>query len=273
MLAELTPEAFRVLRERDRGLADLFHVLPLDPPAEPDNLAHSGRRLRHLEGRHRCRFGTDVLPVVLDLQRRYAREAEFPGKAVASLRRLAVKYPDVDVKYPQVIDQFHAQTGLGLTFLDERRAAEARGDPRVPAPDVVGQEAALEAAADVLGIARARLNDPDRPLGSLLFMGPTGVGKTQCAKALARYLFGDPGRLLRFDLNEFGASGSAVRLVGTFAEPEGLLTGAVRRQPFAVVLLDEVEKAHPEVFDVLLQVLGEGRLTDALGARSISATR
>src|SRR5262249_32722457 len=78
-------------------------------------------------------------------------------------------------------------------------------------------------------------------------------------------LFGDPGRLLRFDLNEFGAPGSAVRLVGTFAEPEGLLTGAVRRQPFAVVLLDEVEKAHPEVFDVLLQVLGEGRLTDALG--------
>ena len=265
ILAELTPEAFRVLRERDRGLADLFHVLPLDPPAEPDNLRILVGALRHLEGRHRCRFGTDVLPVVLDLQRRYAREAEFPGKAVAYLKRLAVKYQDVDVKYPQVIDQFHAQTGLAVTFLDARKRLEREEIIESLRRDVVGQDAALEAAADVLGIAKARLNDPDRPLGSLLFLGPTGVGKTQCAKALARYLFGDPGRLLRFDLNEFGAPGSAVRLVGTFAEPEGLLTGAVRRRPFAVVLLDEVEKAHPEVFDVLLQVLGEGRLTDALG--------
>ena len=265
ILAELTPEAFRVLRERDRGLADLFHVLPLDPPAEPDNLRILVGALRHLEGRHRCRFGTDVLPVVLDLQRRYAREAEFPGKAVAYLKRLAVKYQDVDVKYPQVIDEFHAQTGLAVTFLDARKRLEREEIVEALRRDVVGQEAALEAAADVLGIAKARLNDPDRPLGSLLFLGPTGVGKTQCAKALARYLFGDPGRLLRFDLNEFGAPGSAVRLVGTFAEPEGLLTGAVRRRPFAVVLLDEVEKAHPEVFDVLLQVLGEGRLTDALG--------
>src|SRR5262249_7994327 len=91
------------------------------------------------------------------------------------------------------------------------------------------------------------------------------VGKTQCAKALATYLFGDAEKLVRFDMNEFIEAGSAARLVGTFFNPEGLLTAAVRRQPFAVVLLDEIEKAHPEVFDLLLQVLGEGRLTDALG--------
>src|SRR5205085_3743957 len=84
-------------------------------------------------------------------------------------------------------------------------------------------------------------------------------------KAIAAYLFGDADRLLRFDLNEYAAPGAAARLVGTFGQPEGLLTAAVRRQPFAVVLFDEVEKAHPEVFDLLLQVLGEGRLTDALG--------
>jgi hypothetical protein len=99
----------------------------------------------------------------------------------------------------------------------------------------------------------------------MLFLGPTGVGKTETAKALARYLFGDAAKLLRFDMNEYLTPGSAARLVGTFDQPEGLLTAAVRRQPFAVILLDEIEKAHPEVFDLLLQVLGEGRLTDALG--------
>src|SRR5262249_45537500 len=118
---------------------------------------------------------------------------------------------------------------------------------------------------DVLAIAKARLNDPDRPLASFLFLGPTGVGKTQCARAVARYLFKDADHLVRFDMNEFPQPGSAARLAGTFDNPEGLLTAAVRRRPFAVVLLDEIEKAHPEVLDLLLQVLGEGRLTDALG--------
>jgi hypothetical protein len=99
----------------------------------------------------------------------------------------------------------------------------------------------------------------------MLFLGPTGVGKTHCARAIAKYLFGDADRLLRFDMNEFVAPGSAARLAGTFDQPEGLLTGAVRRQPFAVILLDEIEKADPEVFDLLLQVLDDGRLTDALG--------
>ena len=130
---------------------------------------------------------------------------------------------------------------------------------------VLGQAEAVEALADVVSVAKARLNDPDRPLATFLFLGPTGVGKTESAKAIARTLFGDAERLLRFDLNEFNQPGAAARLVGTFGRPEGLLTAAIRRQPFAVVLLDEVEKAHPEVFDLLLQVLGEGRLTDALG--------
>src|SRR5262249_45599468 len=123
----------------------------------------------------------------------------------------------------------------------------------------------LEAADDVIAVAKARLNDPDRPLASFLFLGPTGVGKTQCAKSLAAYLFGEADKITRFDMNEFIDAGSAARLVGTFANPEGLLTAAMRRRPFAVLLLDEIEKAHPEVHDLLLQVLGEGRLTDALG--------
>jgi ATP-dependent Clp protease ATP-binding subunit ClpC len=122
--------------------------------------------------------------------------------------------------------------------------------------------------ADVVAIAKARLNDPGRPLGTLLFLGPTGVGKTAAAKALVRYLYGDESRLLRFDMNEYLDASSLARLTGTFAQPDGLLTAAVRRQPYCVLLLDEIEKAHPAVFDLLLQVLGEGRLTDSLGRTS-----
>lgn len=123
---------------------------------------------------------------------------------------------------------------------------------------------AVAACADAVTIAKARLNDPVRPIASFLFLGPTGVGKTQCAKSLAKYLFGE-GRLLRFDMNEFAGYSSVARLIGTFDAPEGLLTSVVRREPFAVVLFDEIEKAHPAFFDLLLGVMGDARLTDARG--------
>ncbi len=275
LVCEMTPEAFRVLRERDRGFADLFHLLPLHEPSESETLRILIAVLRQLEGQHRCQFALDVLPTVLDLQRRYVRHLSFPGKAALFLRRLAVKHRKATISREEVLREFQRQSGLALTFLDPRTKLERQEVVAALEKQVLGQPGALNAAADVVSITKARLNDPDRPLASFLFLGPTGVGKTQCAKALADYLFGagedeggrenDPGRLLRFDMNEFLEAGSAARLVGTFFQPEGLLTAAVRRRPFAVVLFDEIEKAHPEVLDLLLQVLGEGRLTDALG--------
>jgi ATP-dependent Clp protease ATP-binding subunit ClpA len=265
VVAEITPGALRVLRERDRGFADLFHLLPVREPSEEETLRILIDVRRRLEGRHRCRFDAEVLPTVLDLHRRYGRETAFPGKAAAFLCQLAVRHQDGDVSRTDVLSEFHLRSGLAVTFLDRQARLDRREVLDNLRRQVIGQDAALEAATDAIGVAKARLNDPDRPLGVFLFLGPTGVGKTECAKALARYLFGADDRLLRFDLNEYGEPGSAARLVGTFDRPEGLLTAAIRRQPFAVVLFDEVEKADPEVFDLLLQVLGEGRLTDSLG--------
>jgi len=135
---------------------------------------------------------------------------------------------------------------------------------------VIGQSAAVQAVSDAVRRARAGVSDPDRPTGSFLFLGPTGVGKTELAKALAEFLFDDERAIIRIDMSEYGEKHSVARLVGAPPgyigyEEGGQLTEAVRRRPYCVVLLDEVEKAHSEVFDVLLQVLDDGRLTDGQG--------
>ena len=135
---------------------------------------------------------------------------------------------------------------------------------------LVGQKQAVRAVADAVRRSRAGISDPDRPTGSFLFLGPTGVGKTELVKALAEFLFDDEKAMVRIDMSEYGEKFSVSRLVGAPPgyvgyEQGGQLTEAVRRRPYSVILFDEVEKAHPEVFDVLLQVLDDGRLTDGQG--------
>jgi ATP-dependent Clp protease ATP-binding subunit ClpB len=135
---------------------------------------------------------------------------------------------------------------------------------------LVGQHTAVKAVSDAVRRARAGISDPDRPTGSFLFLGPTGVGKTELAKALADFLFDDERAIIRIDMSEYSEKHSVARLVGAPPgyvgyDEGGQLTEAVRRRPYSIVLLDEVEKAHPEVFDILLQVLDDGRLTDGQG--------
>jgi ATP-dependent Clp protease ATP-binding subunit ClpB len=135
---------------------------------------------------------------------------------------------------------------------------------------LVGQSRAVQAVSDAVRRSRAGISDPDRPTGSFLFLGPTGVGKTELAKALAEFLFDDERAVVRIDMSEYSEKHSVARLVGAPPgyvgyEAGGQLTEAVRRRPYCVILLDEVEKAHPEVFDILLQVLDDGRLTDGQG--------
>ena len=135
---------------------------------------------------------------------------------------------------------------------------------------VVGQDAAVEAVANALRRARSGLQDPNRPIGSFVFLGPTGVGKTELARALAEFMFDDERAMVRLDMSEYQEKHTVSRLVGAPPgyvgyDEGGQLTEAVRRRPYSVVLLDEIEKAHPEVFNTLLQVLDDGRLTDGQG--------
>jgi ATP-dependent Clp protease ATP-binding subunit ClpB len=135
---------------------------------------------------------------------------------------------------------------------------------------VIGQEEAVTAVANAVRRSRAGLKDPSRPVGSFIFMGPTGVGKTELARALAEFLFDDEHAMIRIDMSEYMERHAVARLIGAPPgyvgyEEGGQLTEAVRRRPYAVILFDEIEKAHPEVFNIMLQILDDGRLTDSKG--------
>ncbi|CAB4630929.1 unannotated protein [freshwater metagenome] len=163
-----------------------------------------------------------------------------------------------------------AWTGIPVDKLTQGETEKLLSLERELAKRLVGQEDAVRAVSDAVRRSRAGISDPNRPTGSFLFLGPTGVGKTELAKALADYLFDDEKALIRVDMSEYGEKFSVSRLIGAPPgyvgyEQGGQLTEAVRRRPYSVVLLDEVEKAHPEVFDLLLQVFDDGRLTDGQG--------
>lgn len=163
-----------------------------------------------------------------------------------------------------------AWTGIPVGRLMQGETEKLLSLERELGKRLIGQADAVEAVADAVRRTRAGIADPNRPTGSFLFLGPTGVGKTELAKALADFLFDDEHAMVRIDMSEYGEKHSVSRLVGAPPgyvgyEQGGQLTEAVRRRPYSVVLLDEVEKAHPEVFDVLLQVLDDGRLTDGQG--------
>ena len=135
---------------------------------------------------------------------------------------------------------------------------------------VVGQDAALSVVANAIRRSRAGLSDPKRPIGSFIFLGPTGVGKTETARALAEFLFDDEHAMVRIDMSEYMEKHAVARLIGAPPgyvgyDEGGQLTEAVRRRPYAVILFDEIEKAHPDVFNILLQVMDDGRLTDSKG--------
>ncbi len=161
-------------------------------------------------------------------------------------------------------------TGIPVTRLQETEAARLLRMEDELHQHVVGQDDAIKAVSRAIRRSRAGLKDPNRPIGSFIFCGPTGVGKTELARALARFLFADPAALIRVDMSEYMEKFSVSRLIGAPPgyvgyEDSGTLTKAVRRKPYSVVLLDEIEKAHPDVFNILLQVLDEGHLTDNYG--------
>jgi ATP-dependent Clp protease ATP-binding subunit ClpB len=197
-----------------------------------------------------------------------AAEAELAEAAAASEQRDAMVKEEVGSD--DVAEVVASWTGIPVGRLLEGETEKLLRMESALSARVVGQEDAVRAVSDAVRRARSGIADPDRPTGSFLFLGPTGVGKTELAKALAWYLFDDERAMVRIDMSEYGEKHTVSRLVGAPPgyvgyDEGGQLTEAVRRRPYSVILLDEVEKAHSDVFDVLLQVLDDGRLTDGQG--------
>ena len=230
------------------------------------------RPARRRSGSRRPRLRYGEIPAVreqLEEASNAARSAQMDGTGAAGIPATAPMVKD-EVGPDDVADVVSSWTGIPAGRLLEGETAKLLRMEEELGRRVIGQARAVQAVSDAVRRARAGVSDPDRPTGSFLFLGPTGVGKTELAKALAEFLFDDERAMIRIDMSEYSEKHSVARLMGAPPgyvgyEEGGQLTEAVRRRPYTVVLLDEVEKAHPEVFDVLLQVLDDGRLTDGQG--------
>jgi ATP-dependent Clp protease ATP-binding subunit ClpB len=206
---------------------------------------------------------------------RYGRSVELQKRLEEANKRLADLQIDRKMLKEEVDDSDVAEVISRWTGIPVSRMIESEREKLIRMEStlsrrVIGQEEAISAVSNAVRRARSGLQDPNRPIGSFIFMGPTGVGKTELAKALARFIFDTEQAMVRIDMSEFMEKHSVARLIGAPPgyvgyEEGGYLTEAVRRRPYSVVLFDEIEKAHPEVFNVLLQILDDGRMTDGHG--------
>jgi len=266
-VVEALPEQIPVIEERDPLLLRSFERIDVEEPPGEVALRILQRRGESCARRCSCRWQPGAIEEAERLHRRYASYSAHPGRPLRLLEHvLADAPPRSEIGIDRILDAFSRQTGLPRFMLDDNVPLDLTATRRFFTDRVLGQPEPVDLLVDLLATIKARLARPRRPLASMLFIGPTGVGKTELAKALAEFLFGDPHRLTRFDMSEFSDPVSVQRLIaGSSGEREGLLTARIREQPFSVLLLDEFEKADPLFFDLLLQVLGEARLTDAQG--------
>ncbi len=264
-IAEASPEEWNVVIETDRRFADLCQIFRLEEPSVADTAHIAIKKRALLEQKYECKIENEAIERIFSLRHSLLRGTAMPGNVVSFLERLAAKYHRDKVGVTQVEAAIGEMSQMTSHLLVRKKILVKKEVESALSAQLIGQEEAVHCLVNVVEIVKARLQDPKKPIASLLFIGPTGVGKTQAAKVLSHYLFTDEAQLIRLDMNEFVTDADVGRLIGNWGRPDGLLTTQIRLHPFCILLLDEIEKAHPAIHDLLLQVLGEGRLTDVLG--------
>ncbi len=273
IIGTTTPQDYRATIEQDPALERRFQKIFINPPSKKQVLEIlKGLRWKYA-AHHGVKYTAEALKAMVNLSALYISYREFPDKAVDLMDEAGamVRLQGRRVVRKEDVEKLVAKkTGIPLPTLKESEAERiAKLKERLEA-EVVGQRQAIEALVSAIKRASVGVRRGKRPWGVFLFVGPTGVGKTHTAKALAKHLMGNEDRLIRIDMSEFREEHSVSKLIG--APPGyvgygrgGYLTERVRNNPYSVILLDEIEKAHPAVFNLLLQVLDEGRLTDGMG--------
>ena len=268
VIVEATPDALSRAEATHGVFVRAFQRLPVEGLTGRASADIMERHTRSLTKQHAVTWQSGLVGEALDVVGRFGDPRGLPGSGMTLLERMAQQASsrkgERRVEHGDAIRTFARMSGFPETLVDPKQRLDVEGLRRFFTDRVIGQPQATQLLSNVVLLLKAGLNDPEKPLGSYLFMGPTGVGKTESALTLAEYLFGDRKRLIRFDMSEYGDRGSAMRLVSG-PDGQGPLTKKVREQPFSLLLFDEIEKADSGVFDLMLQILGEGRLTDESG--------
>ncbi|MDO5002021.1 MAG: ATP-dependent Clp protease ATP-binding subunit, partial [Eubacteriales bacterium] len=277
IIGATTPEEYRRHIEKDAALERRFQPVKV---AEPDK-AHTLEMLRSLreglERHHGVKISDEAMTAACDLSVRYINDRFLPDKAIDLLDEAAASVrvapgPGGVVTAAEIAQVVSLWTNIPVTGLDSDDAERFRGMEERLRRRIIGQDEAVSAVSRAIRRSRVGLRDPNRPVGSFLFLGPTGVGKTELCRALALEVYGDEKAIIRIDMSEYMEKHAVSRLIGSPPgyvgyEDGGQLTEKVRRSPWSVVLFDEIEKAHEDVWSILLQIMDDGHLTDSGGRR------
>lgn len=273
IIGTLNSESYRKYIEIDAVLQKAFDIVKVDEPNEEDAVEIVNVAAQELAGFHGVEISNDAVKASVYLSKRYLPEKFLPEKALDLLDEACSKVSlekektvsDDDIN--QIISE---KTGIPVQKITESEQAKLINLEKILAESVIGQDHAVKIVSESIRRARAGLKDPKKPIGSFLFLGPTGVGKTELGKVLTKVVYDDESAMIRLDMSEFSESHTVQRLVGAPPgyvgyEEGGQLTNPIWERPYSLILLDEIEKANPKVFDIFLQVLDDGRLTDGKG--------
>lgn len=265
-IAECTPEELALIERDDPMLLRGFVRFECREPSNQQVMEILRAAAEQSPGSPSIEFSDQALEELTRLHSRFATYSAMPAMPLRLMQTIREQQTaGQTVQAADVAREFAKQTGLPRFLVDDSVPLELDWIRQRLGSQVIGQREPVELIVNLIATIKARMIRPGRPLASLMFIGPTGVGKTEMAKALAHLLYSDARRMIRIDMSEYSSPWSMVKLIGKPGEGDGALTSPIREQPFSVVLLDEFEKADPQVFDLLLQVLGEGRLTDSRG--------
>jgi ATP-dependent Clp protease ATP-binding subunit ClpC len=269
-----TPSEFRKTFEKDRALERRFQPIRIDAPSEDEAVRIVVGLATRYEKFHSVKFTDEALISSVKLTNRYLPDRFLPDKAIDAIdeagARARLGKTSKIVGRAEIEGVIARWTGIPIESLRNDESGRFLRMEEILSQRVVAQTNAISAVSRAIRRSRAGIGDPNRPVGSFLFLGPTGVGKTEVAKGLAEFLFGSEKALLRFDMSEFIEKHSVAKLIGSPPgyvgyDEGGRLTEQLRRRPYSVVLFDEIEKSHPDVWNLLLQIFDEGTITDANG--------